>query len=330
MTAHENPWPPRTAAAGEGVIEATRAALEALTGSWDRRLVADWCEMVLVRKGRVVLTGMGKSGLIAQKISATLASTGCPSFFLHPAEALHGDLGMVTGEDTVLALSNSGESEEIVRVLPSLLRLGVPLAALTSRAESTLGKASKWCFTYGLPLGEGCPLDLAPMASTTLQLVWGDLLAGALMEARGFTREGFALNHPAGSLGAKLMRVKDLMHEAWPSVAPGAALVEVLSAMTTGRLGMTAVDDGGRLAGVITDGDIRRGLEKAQSRNQNPLEMTAADLMTRTPASTAPEALALEAANLMEGRKITFLMVQEGGRAVGVVHIHDLLQAKVL
>src|SRR6185437_5500215 len=173
-------------------------------------------------KGRLVLTGMGKSGLIAQKIAATFASTGTPSFFLHPAEALHGDLGMVTPEDAVLALSNSGESEEVVRILPSLLRLGVPIAALTSKPESSLGRAARWTFLYGLPEGEGCPLDLAPMASTTLQLIWGDLLAATLMERRGFSKEGFALNHPAGSLGAKLLKVNVLMHSDYPRLPPGA------------------------------------------------------------------------------------------------------------
>ncbi len=328
---HENLDPTTVREAGSDLLGATGRALQALQAGWDEPLVVDWCRHILALKGRVVLTGMGKSGLIAQKIAATLASTGCPAFFMHPAEALHGDLGMATAEDSVVALSNSGESEEIVRLLPSLLRMGMPLAALTSRRDSSLGKAARWCFTYDLPEGEGCPLDLAPMASTTLQLVWGDLLAASLMKARGFTREGFALNHPAGSLGAKLMKVEDLMHREWPQVPEDAALVDVLQAMTLGRLGMCTVrGPQGQLAGVITDGDVRRGLARSQADQRNPLQMTASDLCTRQASTVTPRELALEAANRMESRKITFLVVMEGGAPVGVLHIHDLLGAKVL
>lgn len=330
---HENAAAHDTASvkeAAEGVLSAAQQALNDLTGTYDEALVRDWSATMLRRSGRVVMTGMGKSGLIAQKIAATLASTGCPAFFMHPAEALHGDLGMVTEHDSVLALSNSGESEEIVRLLPSLLRLHIPLAAITSRPESSLGRAARWCFRYQLPQGEGCPLDLAPMASTTLQLVWGDLLAAALMKARGFTREGFALNHPAGSLGAKLMKVEDLMHKEWPRVSEAAPLVTVLQAMTEGRLGMCTVGSEGTLAGVITDGDIRRGLAKAQTAGTNPLELRAADFMSRTPAMVPLGALALEAANRIEARKITFLVVEDQGRPAGILHIHDLLAAKVL
>lgn len=330
---HENAAPLAPALvkeAADSVLHATRQALADLAGTLEEPLIRDWCATILGRPGRVVMTGMGKSGLIAQKIAATLASTGCPSFFMHPAEALHGDLGMVTEHDSVIALSNSGESEEIVRLLPSLLRLGIPLAAITSRPESSLGRAARWCFRYQLPHGEGCPLDLAPMASTTLQLVWGDLLAATLMKARGFTREGFALNHPAGSLGAKLMKVEDLMHREWPRVPAGTPLVTVLQAMTEGRLGMCTVADGEALMGVITDGDIRRGLARAQAHGSNPLDLVAEDLMSRTPATIASGTLALEAANRIEARKITFLVVVEGGRPKGILHIHDLLAAKVL
>ncbi|HJW33360.1 MAG TPA: KpsF/GutQ family sugar-phosphate isomerase [Holophagaceae bacterium] len=313
------------------MLQATQEALTQLSNTWDPALVRDWCATILARPGRVVMTGMGKSGLIAQKIAATLASTGCPSFFMHPAEALHGDLGMVTEHDSVVALSNSGESEEIVRLLPSLLRMNIPLAALTSRRESSLGRAARWCFDYQLPQGEGCPLDLAPMASTTLQLVWGDLLAATLMKTRGFTREGFALNHPAGSLGAKLMKVEDLMHKEWPQVSPSALLVDVLQAMTEGRLGMCTVMEGRTMHGVITDGDIRRGIAKAQVTRKNPLELQAGDLMSTNPARVGTGTLALEAANQIEARKITFLVVEEqGGIPAGILHIHDLLAAKVL
>ena len=320
----------RTPEVGRAILDAAREAVASLQSSWDPAQVEAWVDLVLGRAGRVVLTGMGKSGLVAQKIAATLASTGCPSLFLHPAEALHGDLGMVTGEDSVLALSNSGESEEVVRLLPSLLRLGIPLAAITAKPGSTLAQASAFTFSYTLPQGEGCPLDLAPMASTTLQLVWGDLLAGSLMARRGFTRDHFALNHPAGSLGTKLLKVHSLMHQSWPQVEASAPLTVVLKAMTDGRLGMTSVRERGRATGVITDGDLRRALEAAERSGHNPLLLTAGDIMTRTPASIDAGAMAQEAAARMEARKITFLMVTQGGETTGVVHIHDLLAAKVL
>jgi arabinose-5-phosphate isomerase len=322
---------PAEAAAGAGVLRAALAALTDLQGSWDAGQVADWAETMLAMKGRLVLTGMGKSGLIAQKIAATFASTGTPSFFLHPAEALHGDLGMVTAEDAVLALSNSGESEEVVRILPSLLRLDIPIAALTSKPESSLGKAARWTFPYQMPEGEGCPLDLAPMASTTLQLIWGDLLAATLMERRGFSKEGFALNHPAGSLGAKLLKVEVLMHTDWPKLAPGAPTIEVLDAITAGHLGMATVQLDGKLLGVISDGDIRRAFKTAEQQAQNPLHLTATEFMSRNPISTRPETLAVEAASKMEARKVTFLVVADAqGAPVGVLHIHDLLTHKVL
>jgi len=315
---------------GNAVLDAAQGALRELRETWDPRVVDGWVRMVVGRSGRVVLTGMGKSGLVAQKIAATLASTGCPAFFLHPAEALHGDLGMVTPEDSILALSNSGESEEVVRLLPSLLRLGIPIAAITAKPDSSLGQAADWTFSYRLPEGEGCPLDLAPMASTTLQLVWGDVLASSLMARKGFTRDLFALNHPGGSLGSKLLKVGSLMHGSWPVVGPEASLTKVLKAMTEGRLGMAGVVEGTALSGVITDGDLRRALEKAEQEGRNPLELTASQVMTRTPATIGDQALALEAAGIMETRKITFLMVMRQGTPCGVLHIHDLLAAKVL
>ena len=268
---------------------------------------------------------MGKSGLIAQKIGATLASTGTPAFFLHPAEALHGDLGMVTGEDTILALSNSGESEEVVRLLPSLQRMDVPIAAITSRSTSSLGKAARWVFPYNLPGKEGCPLDLAPMASTTLQLVWGDLLAAELMEARKFTKDHFALNHPAGSLGAKLMKVGEIAHQDVPKVNSQTPLMTVLHVMSQGRLGMAAVVEGNRLQGVISDGDLRRALERLEASGGNPFQLKALDLMTSNPRTISPDTLAVEAVAEMEIRKITFLLVVEGQDPVGVFHLHDYL-----
>jgi len=315
---------------GNAVLDAAREAVEALRSSWDARQVDGWTQLVLGRSGRVILTGMGKSGLVAQKIAATLASTGCPSLFLHPAEALHGDLGMVTPQDSVLALSNSGESDEVVRLLPSLGRLGIPIAAITSKPGSSLAQAAAWTFLYTLPQGEGCPLDLAPMARTTLQLMWGDLLASCLMARRGFTRDHFALNHPAGSLGSKLMKVSALMRTSWPQVTAGASLTEVLKAMSTGRLGMTTVMEGPRLLGVITDGDLRRALERSERECLNPLSLVASKIMTQSPTTIGPEAMAQAAAAVMEARKITFLIVTQQGTPCGVLHIHDLLEAKVL
>ncbi len=315
---------------GGVLLRAIRSALDALEVDLPAAPVEAWSERMAGLRGRVVLSGMGKSGLVAQKIAATFASTGCPSFFLHPAEALHGDLGMVTRDDAVLLLSNSGESEEILRLLPSLLRLGVPLAAITARPASTLGRAVQWCFTYRLPEGEGCPLDLAPMGSTTLQLVWGDLLAAHQMVRRGFTPERFAQNHPGGSLGSRLLKTRDLIHKNWPWVAPDAGLVDLLKTMSDGKLGMAAVMDGGHLRGVVSDGDLRRALQRAQGAGHNPLDLTAQDIMTLTPVTLGGDTWAVEAASLMEARKITFLVVLEAGKPSGVLHIHDLLDAKVL
>ncbi len=312
------------------VITATRRAMEALEARWDPARLESFTDHLAGRQGRLVLTGVGKSGLIAQKISATLASTGCPSFYIHPTDALHGDLGMITAQDTVLILSNSGETEEVLKLLPSLLRLGVGIASITSNGESRLATASGWCFTYELPDGEGCPLNFAPMASTTLQLLWGDLLAAYFMTRTGFTLERFAQLHPAGNLGARLLKTRDLMHADFPRVAKDASLVDALAAMTGGKLGMTTVMDGERLMGIISDGDIRRALEKAQRQNLNPLDLSAQAIMTANPVAVAPDTLAQEAARILESRKITFLVVKDGIQAAGILHIHDLLGAKVI
>lgn len=320
----------RCAAGAEALLAATQAALQHLAQAWDREAVEAWIQHLTSTRGRVILCGMGKSGLVAQKISATLASTGCPSFFLHPAEALHGDLGMVTPEDSLLILSNSGETEEVVRLLPSLMRLGVPYGAITSNPESTLAKSAKWRFIYTLPNGEGCPLNFAPMASTTLQLVWGDLLATYQMISQGFTVENFAAFHPAGNLGARLLKVESLMHREFPQVAPEDGFLAVLSAMTRGKLGMTTVVDTSGLVGVISDGDIRRGVSRAQQEQRNPLDLLAKDLMSQKPLTVEAQAFAVEAARVMEGRKITFLVVASGPQPLGVLHIHDLLAAKVI
>ncbi|WP_005032037.1 KpsF/GutQ family sugar-phosphate isomerase [Holophaga foetida] len=313
------------------VLKAASSAVALLQESLDTQTLESWTGHLLRSKGRVVLSGVGKSGLIARKISATLASTGCPSLFIHPGDALHGDLGMVTPDDTVLLLSNSGETEEVLRLLPSLIRLGVEIGAITSKASSRLGQAAKWCFPYQLPEGEGCPLDFAPMASTTLQLIWGDILAAHRMVSSGFTRERFATFHPGGALGAKLLKCSDLMHTDAPAIVPEATLTQSLAAMTSGKLGMTTVLRDGQLMGVVSDGDIRRALERAEKSGINPLKLRAEDLMTPSPISVPPTMMAIEASRIFETRKITFLIVQDAsGKLCGVLHVHDLLGAKVI
>jgi len=320
-----------SAEASRKTLAAARKALEMLEKEWDVAQVASWADHVSQGKGRVVLCGMGKSGIIAQKLAATLASTGCPSFFMHPAEALHGDIGMVTADDTPLILSNSGETEEIIKLLPNFLRLGVSIAAITSGSTSRLAKAARWCFTYSLPEGEGCPFNIAPMASTTLQLVWGDLLASFRMIRSGFTLERFAEFHPAGSIGTKLLTSKDLIHKDFPGVLPEASFLEALDAMTRGKLGMTTVMKGDQLAGVISDGDIRRALAKSQSQGMNPLDLFAGEFMTPHPVTIPSTMMAVESARVMESRRITFLVTTDpDGKVDGILHIHDLLAAKVI
>lgn len=314
--------------AAKNLLEATRLAIELLENKWDESVVSAWTRHIIQSKGRLVLSGMGKSGIIAQKISATMASTGCPSFYLHPADALHGDLGMVMADDTALILSNSGESEEIVKLIPNLTRLGISIGAITAKPNSSLGKAANWCFTYKMPKGEGCPFNFAPMASTTLQLVWGDLLATYHMLESGFTLERFTQFHPGGSIGANLLKTKDLMHTEFPKVAPNSTLVDALIVMTQGKLGMTTVmDDNNNFLGVISDGDVRRALQKSN----NPLVLTAGDIMTINPVCIQPTTFAIEAAKKMESNKITFVIVKNNNdKPCGVIHIHDLFGAKVI
>ncbi|AVP96268.1 D-arabinose 5-phosphate isomerase [Ahniella affigens] len=288
-------------------------------------------ELMRTCKGRVVVTGMGKSGHIANKIAATLASTGTPSFFVHPAEASHGDLGMITDQDVVLALSNSGETDELLMIVPVIKRKKIPLIAMSGKPNSTLARLSDVHLDVSVA-EEACPLNLAPTASTTAALVMGDALAIALLEARGFTEEDFALSHPAGSLGRKLlMRISDLMHtgDQVPRVSESANLSEALVEMTRKGLGMTAVVDADqRLLGVFTDGDLRRMLDDAEI----DLRATAViEVMTRRPKSISADRLAVEAAKLMEDHAIhALLVVAEDGRLVGALNIHDLLRARVV
>jgi arabinose-5-phosphate isomerase len=287
-------------------------------------------DVLLACTGRVVVTGMGKSGLIAQKISATLASTGTPSLFLHPAEAIHGDLGRIVGGDVVVALSHGGETQEILALLPAIKRLRTPLVALSGRPGSTLAEAADVFLDVSIR-EEACPLGLAPTASTTAALAMGDALAMAASERRGFTADDFAVLHPGGRLGRKLLRVEDVMHagEDLPRVGAQAAMRDVLFEMTRKRLGMTTVVDAeGNLLGMISDGDLRRQMER---HGYGLLDRTAGECMTRGPVVVSRRALATAALALMEERRITSLPVtDEAGRLHGVVHIHDLWKTEMI
>ncbi len=287
------------------------------------------CRLCLETDGRVVVTGMGKSGHVAGKIAATLASTGTPAFFMHPGEASHGDLGMITPQDIVIALSNSGETDEIVRLLPMLKRAGVPLIAMTGREESTLARHATAVLNAYVK-EEACPLNLAPTASTTATLALGDALAVALLKARGFTAEEFALTHPGGRLGRRLLvRVSDVMRsgEDIPQVAPTATLAEGLLEMSRKGLGMTAVADAaGRALGVFTDGDLRRAMDRGVDLKTTCM----AEVMTRGGWTVAPDLLASAAVAEMKQRKITALLVVADGVLAGAFNIHDLMRAGVV
>lgn len=317
-------------ASGRRVLDIEARALHALQDRLGPAF-AEACRRLLACPGRVVCTGMGKSGHIATKIAATLASTGTPAFFMHPGEASHGDLGMVTDSDLVLALSNSGETDEILTIIPVLKRKGNLLIALTGRPESNLARLADVHLDVSVP-EEACPLGLAPTASTTAALAMGDALAVALLEARGFTEEDFARSHPAGSLGRRLlMHISDIMHTGTdvPRVPATATVSEALVEMSRKRLGMTAVVDGDdRLLGIFTDGDLRRALDDAEV----DLRATPVDrLMAHSPKTITGDRLAIEAAHLMETYKINALVVvDEHQRVVGALNIHDLLRARVV
>lgn len=288
------------------------------------------CQLILACPGRVVVSGMGKSGHIARKTAATLASTGTPAFFVHPGEASHGDIGMITPDDVVLLLSNSGETEEILTILPFLKRQGNALIAMTGNPKSTLARGADAHLDASVS-NEACPLGLAPTASTTAALVLGDALAIALLEARGFTADDFARSHPAGALGRRLLKISDVMHTgvAIPTVQAGATLTEALMEMSRKGLGMTAIVDGaGILQGVFTDGDLRRSLDDHAVDMRATLVSRA---MSRHPKVIGPDKLAAEAAQLMEEHKIHALLVVDAERhVVGALNIHDLLRARVV
>jgi arabinose-5-phosphate isomerase len=318
------------AAAGRRVLDIETRGLEALSGRLDGAFSAA-CRLMLACRGRVVCIGMGKSGHVARKIAATLASTGTPAFYVHPGEAAHGDLGMVTDADVVLALSYSGESDEILLLLPVLRRQGNALVAMTGRPGSSLAREADVHLDVSVP-AEACPLDLAPTASTTAALAMGDALAVALLEARGFTADDFARSHPAGALGRRLLlHITDVMHagDEVPRVHADASLSEALVEMSRKRLGMTAVvDDAGRLLGLYTDGDLRRTLDDASVDLRGT---RVGEVMTRDPRTIDAGALAVEAARMMESHKINALLVVDAGsKVVGALNIHDLLRARVV
>ena len=303
-------------------------ALLGVRAALDQRF-AQAVMLMLQCRGRVVVTGMGKSGHIGRKIAATLASTGTPALFMHPAEASHGDLGMLAAGDVVLALSNSGESDELNVIVPVIKRLGVPLVAMTGRATSTLARQADVVLDSGVAQ-EACPLNLAPTASTTAQLALGDALAVTLLDARGFSPEDFARSHPGGALGRRLLvHVQDLMRTgaALPVVLPDTPLTDLLREMSGKGMGFAAIAEEGRALGIFTDGDLRRLIE----RGQDLRALRARDVMQASPRSIAATALAAEAAALMETHQITSVLVVDGeGRLVGALNTNDLMRAKVI
>jgi len=286
-------------------------------------------QIVLACKGRVVVAGMGKSGLVGRKIAATLASTGTPALFMHPAEASHGDLGMITRLDVLLALSNSGESDELNVILPVIKRLGVPTIAITGRRESSLGRQAEAVLDSAVP-EEACPLNLAPTASTTTQMALGDALAVALLDARGFRAEDFARSHPGGSLGRRLLvLVRDLMRkgDAMPLVARDTVFTDMLREMTRKGLGFVVIEEQGRAAGIFTDGDLRRLIEQGKDLRH----LRAHEVMHPQPRTVPADALAAEAATVMEQHRVTSVLVVEAdGSLAGALNSNDLMRAKVI
>lgn len=324
--------PSRALSLARETLDIEAQAVAAMALRLDQRFVAA-LELVLKSRGRVVVMGMGKSGHIGRKIAATLASTGTPAMFVHPAEASHGDLGMITADDVVLGISNSGESEELTAILPLIKRMGVPLLAITGRGDSTLGRHADVVLDASVEK-EACPHNLAPTASTTAQLAMGDALAVALLDARGFKADDFARSHPGGSLGRKLLtHVSDVMRsgDAVPCVSREAGLMDLMREISAKGLGMSAiVDADNRVLGIFTDGDLRRLIERTGS-SADLRALSARDVMHPNPRTVRAEALAVEAAGLMEASRITsVLVVDELGRLSGALNSNDLMRAKVI
>ena len=314
--------------AARKVLQTEAQAIAALVDRLDARFETA-VQLLLECRGRVIVTGMGKSGIICRKLAATLSSTGTAAFFLHPAEATHGDLGVIQSDDVVVALSNSGETEELLRVLDAIKRLGARLVALTGAMDSTLARAADVALDCSVS-EEACPLNLVPTASTTAQLAMGDALAMTLLQAKGFQQHDFATLHPSGKLGHRLRRVSQLMHAGpqVPRVPPDARMPDVIYEMSSKGLGMTCVvHEDGTLLGIITDGDLRRHM----TRVGNLLDCTAADVMTRGPVTIAADLLATEALLIMERRKITAIVVMDdAGRVEGVLHLHALWRTEMI
>ncbi|MGR5064817.1 KpsF/GutQ family sugar-phosphate isomerase [Photobacterium sp. DNB22_13_2] len=313
---------------GRKVIEIEAEALKGLT-HYINGSFTEACQLISNSNGKVIVMGMGKSGHIGNKMAATLASTGTPAFFVHPGEASHGDLGMIEKGDVVLAISNSGEASEILTLLPVIKRLGIPLISMTGKPESSMAKLSQIHLQITVNK-EACPLNLAPTSSTTATLAMGDALAIALMEARGFTADDFALSHPGGALGRKLLlRISDIMHtgERLPAVSEQALIKDALLEVSRKGLGMTAIiDKDQQLLGIFTDGDLRRLLD-----NRVDIHNTAiGEVMTRNPATIRADVLAAEGLKLMEDRKISGILVTDNGVLVGALNMHDLLKAGVM
>jgi arabinose-5-phosphate isomerase len=310
------------------VLQTEAAAVLALVDRLDDRF-ARAVELIRHCKGRVIVTGMGKSGIVCRKIAATLASTGTPAFFLHPAEAVHGDLGVIQGDDVVIAMSYSGETEELTRVLETLKRIGAPLIALTGAVRSTLAQAADVALDCSVS-EEACPMNLVPTASTTAALAMGDALAMTVLVEKGFKPEDFANLHPGGKLGKRLMRVEQLMAsgDALPVVQLHTSMKDVIYEMSRKKLGMTSVvEKDGRLAGIITDGDLRRQM----GATTHIMDLTAKDVMTVNPVAIAHTTMAVEALAMMEQRKITSIVVIDSDRRVeGVVHLHDLWRTEMV
>ena len=319
----------RVRALAERVLRLEGESVLALCARLDDRFV-DAVAALHGCRGRVIVTGMGKSGLIGRKIAATLASTGTPAYFLHPAEGVHGDLGMVAREDVVVALSNFGETDEVLALLPALKRLGIPLVLLTGAPASTLARQADIVIDVGVA-EEACPMNLAPTSSTTAALAMGDALAMALLDLRGLRPEDYAALHPRGSLGWKsLFKVGDLMHtgDAIPVVSEQATMKEAIEEMTGKGFGITTVvDDGGRLVGILTDGDLRR---QQLAHGTSLLERRAGECMTRDPKVIGAEDLATRALALMEGRITSLVITDAAGRPAGVIRLHDILLAKIV
>ena len=312
---------------GRHALTVAIQAISELSANLDQTF-QDVVELIHNTKGRVILVGMGKSGIICRKIAATFASTGTPSFFVHSAEAVHGDLGMIIPGDTVIAISNSGETAELVRIIEFIKRQGITLIAITGVATSTLATTADKALTFNIE-DEGCPMGLAPMASTTTTLALGDALAAATLHRRGFTSSEFANFHPGGKLGQKLMHVADAIstHQAPPLIAEETTLSQALIEMSEKRLGMTAVQLEDKKLGLITDGDIRRLLQK---HGPSALDLKAGDVCTREPRTISPKSLAVEALKQMEDNKITSIIVMDGDTYTGVVHLHDLWKTQLV